>query len=155
MTSALEFRVCTELIISSETLTPDDISGQIGIPCDRSWRVGDLRGKTGKRWTTSGWVLKSATAASSHTVSSLFSSCLSNLAKRLEPITEKIKDLSVEGDVGVSVEILAPEIPGLCIDRDTLRVIASVGAWLDIDVIISDGSPDAIERANLDDYCVN
>jgi hypothetical protein len=82
--------------------------------------------------------LKSSVSAGSYTSSSLFSTCLSNLVKRLEPIVENIKNLSAEGDIGVSVDIVASEIPGLCIDREALQVIASTGAWLDIDVTISD-----------------
>jgi hypothetical protein len=140
MTGILEFRVSSELIVESETLSPEEISARIGIPCDRCWRVGGLRGKTGKTWTTSGWVLKSSVSASSYTRSSLFSSCLGNLIKRLEPIADKIKNLCGEGDVGVSVDILASEIPGLYIDREVLRAIANVGAWLDIDITISEGT---------------
>jgi hypothetical protein len=82
---------------------------------------------------------------------------LGNLIKRLDPIADKIKNLSGEGDVGISVDILASEIPGLCIDREALRVMANVGAWLDIDVTISEGPTDSLVKPSLeaDDYRVN
>jgi hypothetical protein len=138
MSTLFEFRVSAELIIASERLTPEEMSAHIGVPYDRCWRIGDPRGKTGKTWATSGWVLKSSVAADAHRTSSLLSTCLNIFVERLRPIAHRIRTLSGEGDIGVSVDIVASDVPGLSIDREALKVIADTGAWLDIDVTISE-----------------
>ena len=138
MTNPLEFRSSTELIIESDKLTPEEITARIGIRCDRCWKIGELRGKTGKKWTNNGWVLRSSALSESQTHSSPFIVALGNLVERLRPITDNIRSLSEEADVGISVDILASDIPGLSIGREALKMIADLGAWLDIDVVISE-----------------
>jgi hypothetical protein len=156
MAGILKFKASTELIIESEKLTPDEITARIGVPCDRCWKIGDLRGKTGKVWANNGWVLRASALGKPETRSSPFLAAMGNLIERLRPISKNIGDLSEEADIGVSVEILASEVPGLSIDRDVLKAIADVGAWLDIDVVISETPNEVLAHSGdgTDEYRV-
>ena len=138
MTKFIELKVTAELIVASASLTPEEVSKCVQVECDRSWKTGDPRGKTGKSWATHGWVLRSIKSAEQgdDAVNSLVSSCVGDLIQRLKPIAAKVRDLSREGDVGVSIDILASHVPALNFDHEVLKVIADAGAWLQIDLIL-------------------
>jgi hypothetical protein len=141
-TRPVELKVTAELVVAGSSLTLEEITKRVGVECDRGWRIGDPRGKTGKSWATNGWVLRSVKSAEKDDASAshLVRSCVGDLFRRLQPIAEKVKGLSGEADIGISIDVLACDVPGLNFDRDVLRVIADAGAWLQINVILWDRS---------------
>ena len=60
MSEPVETNVVIEPIVTSENLQPEEINERVGLACDRSWRIGDKRGQTGKTWATCCWVISEA-----------------------------------------------------------------------------------------------
>lgn len=121
------------LKITSIKRTPEQISKVVGCSCDRSWRIGDKRGKTIIVEKVNGWVLDSALPKSA--------SLETHIEKILERVTrqsDKIRRLSKQECVELSCVIYAASPPALNFDKKVVRQIAQLGANLDVDLYIGD-----------------
>lgn len=133
----IESRVTVELVVASDRLTPEEVTIRLGLPYDRCWRIGGSRGRTGKTWATNGWVLELAKSVQRpEDAPTLLNECIEQFATRLTSIAEKVRELSREAEVGVSVDVLASGTPAITLKHEVLQTIAETGAWLDIDINI-------------------
>jgi hypothetical protein len=123
--------VMVRLKITSEVHPPEFISEALGMPCDRSWRIGDFRSMTTIQEKLNGWILNSGREK---TVS--LEEQIRALLDRLEPIKEKIRDALAEDIVEVSCVIYAGSVPALNFDSRVVTDISYLGASLDIDLYL-------------------
>ena len=121
------------LKITSSSRTPEQITDIIGIPCDKSWRVGDRRANTVIEEKNNGWVLDSGlsklTALDAH---------VEALLKRLSPQVDDIRRLSTQATVEFSCVIYAKSPPALNFPNSVICQIGQLGASLDIDLYVLD-----------------
>jgi hypothetical protein len=119
------------LKIISDTLTPDKISSQTGLQCDRSWRIGDLRHRTAIRERNSGWILGSGLPKAD-----CIDDHLDAIWSILGPVKDKIRQLSETETVELSVVIYSSSSPELYFESSRINRLAQLGASLDIDLYV-------------------
>ncbi len=125
-----------QLAILSKTLEPESIENTIGLKADRIWKLGEIRKPTILKEKENGWLLES----SSESYFDL-ESHLDFLQKRLSGFEKKIKNLVNKGDYEIQVSCIfyCKEVPALNFENRQINWLNSLGASLDIDVIIIDG----------------
>ncbi|MBI5559211.1 MAG: DUF4279 domain-containing protein [Deltaproteobacteria bacterium] len=119
------------LTIVSSMHRPEDINSLVGVHCDRSWKIGDLRAKTTIKEKDNGWILNSGLK-----VKDSLSEHMKALLEKIAPISSKIQTLSSDNYVEISCAIYAKEPPSLHFEKDTIHRINQLGASLDIDLYI-------------------
>jgi Domain of unknown function (DUF4279) len=82
-------KVYVRLQILSEVRTPEEISRELGVAYDTSWRIGDLRAKTTIAEKQHGWVLNSALP-----ITADLQDHVQDLLARLAPIADRVKALT-------------------------------------------------------------
>lgn len=124
-------RTIVRLKIISPARTPEEINTLVGIECEKSWRIGDLRGKSAIKEKKHGWILNSDMAESAS-----LEAHAEALLDRLNPCAIGIEALSRESDTVVefSCVIYSKETPALNFGRDVIQKISHLGAALDIDL---------------------
>jgi len=119
------------LKIISSRQTAQQITETIGLACDRSWSIGDRRGKTGYIHKNYGWVLNSnlpeSTGLEEH---------VKKLLERLSPYEDKIRMVAELECVEFSCVIYAPESPALNFSKEVVGKISNFGAGLDVDLYL-------------------
>lgn len=125
------------LKITSSSRTPEQISGAAGIACDRSWRIGDKRGKTIILETTNGWVLNSSLPKSAS-----LEAHIEELMERLTAHADKIRTLSEHESVEFSCVVYAASPPALNFNKSVVRQLGQLGVSLDIDLYLTGGEND-------------
>jgi hypothetical protein len=102
--------------------TPQEISQILGLQCDRSWLIGDKRGRSIIVEKDNGWVLNAGT---DHSIS--LETQVEQLLERLASIADKIHFLSHEDKVELSLVIYTGNV---------IRQLGHMGAGLDIDLYL-------------------
>lgn len=129
--------------ISSETLTIEDISEVVGYAPDSSWRKGDQRRGSGKIHEKNCWAIETHNAADrSELVADAMHNSLRTVLRRLRPASQRIKELSMNHEVALGIGLTVAEVPEFLLSRDEIEGIASLGASLDIDLVLSE--PNAV-----------
>lgn len=116
----------------SVSLTPEQITEAIGLPCDRSWRIGDKRGKTIIIEKENGWILNSSLS-----LEASLDAHVENLLSRLTPIADKIRKFSEQNRVEFSCVVYADSPPALNFTESVIFQLAQLGASLDIDLFLT------------------
>src|SRR5438552_16187438 len=122
------------LKITSISRTPEQISEAAGLTCDRSWRIGDKRGKTIIVERTNGWVLNSGLAKSAS-----LEAHIEELLERLIAHADKIRTLSEQESVELSCVVYAASPPALNFNKSVIRQLGQLGVSLDVDLYLSGG----------------
>jgi hypothetical protein len=121
--------IIVRLKVLSVTHTPDQITSITGLRCDRSWLVGDKRGKTTIVEKCNGWILNSSLTKDAPLVNHI-----ENVLGQAAPAAEKIRGLSEHAEVELSCVIYAFSPPALNFESAIIERICSLGASLDIDL---------------------
>lgn len=125
-------RVFISLDVESMEIPPDQLAAMIGLEADRSWRVGDKRGKTQIRETTNGWSVSSGlderASLDDHMVA---------LLDRLQPVAERIAQLQGKAASEICCAIYADDPPVLAFSPTVVQQMANLKAGLDIDLYIT------------------
>lgn len=126
------------LFIESADLTVEEISARIGLPPDASWKIGDLRGKTGKAYETNSWSLESRMEADENplTVGEKIRVCLDDVLCRVRNHASRFKAVASGRTAGLYVGISADEAPALGLKAETISAIGSLGVDLEIDLMV-------------------
>ena len=119
------------LKIRSGGLTPEEITGIIGIKCDSSWKVADLRSKTAIKEKDNGWVIESGIDEKEDLMLHI-----KTLLKRVNPYAKEINFLSQNNLVEFSCAIYSKHIPELYFEKNILSQISELGACFDIDLYL-------------------
>jgi hypothetical protein len=124
-----ETYVC--LKIFSEKMTSDEITAAVGVHCDRSWKIGDIRGKTIIKEKNHGWVVESGLSKEA-----TLEEHIEALMRRLEPFINKIQQLSGQNDVCFSCVIYSEYNPPLFFEKAVIKWISALGACMDLDTYV-------------------
>ena len=128
--------ITVQLYIFSVLKTPEQITKIVGIPCDKSWRIGDKRGKSILTHKKNAWAL-----CSNLSNSDSIQEQVEKLLERLSPYKNKIKKISENDNVQFSCIIHTSTSPALHFSMAIMRKICQLGASLDIDLYLIE--PDA------------
>ena len=125
--------VYAQLEIFSKHLTPTQLDSIIGIKCDRSWLMGDLRKGTILREKQNGWILSSGLPPSP-----LLRDHVDALVTRISPFVNNFKPLINDVDIWIQfaciVYMYSDPAHGLHFDKATISMLHEIGACLDVDV---------------------
>jgi hypothetical protein len=127
-------RVTAGITIESTALTPEQISQRIGIAWDEVRRIGDPRGRTGKKWDRNVWrILETKQGAVAH---ELIPVCVASLVQRLTPISKNLREVSATEGGEFFIHVSAQSVPGINLSADTLQALANAELSLDVDIIL-------------------
>jgi hypothetical protein len=134
--------VTAYLFIESEAITAEDLSTKIGVRCDRSWKKGDPRGRTGKVYVTNGWkVMESASVSDQpDEIGRALGEALRTLLLRMRDHASAFASAATVGTSGLLIGVRAPAAPPIVIDADAILMLANLGVPVEIDLIVSEGS---------------
>jgi hypothetical protein len=124
-------KTIVRLKITSATHDPDYISGVLGVPCERGWRIGENRPKTTIKEKMNGWILNSGLENTAP-----LEDQIKSLLKRVEPLRARMRQHLVGDLTELSCVIYADSPPALNFDVDVIANIAALGASLDIDLYV-------------------
>ncbi len=126
-----EYKTLVRLKILSTTLSPEQITYELGVACEQSWKIGDNRASSIIKETTNGWVLGSGFSQSTP-----LEEQLEPFLNRLTTYSAKIRRLSVHNIVELSCIVYAVAPPALYFNKNVISSIAKLGANFDIDLYI-------------------
>jgi hypothetical protein len=121
--------IIVRLKILSVIHTPDQITSITGMRCDRSWLVGDKRGKTTIVEKCNGWILNSKLPKDACLVDHV-----ENVLEQAAPVASMIRTLAENAEVELSCVIYSFSPPALNFKSEVIERINSLGASLDIDL---------------------
>ena len=127
------------LAIESTELTSFALTKRLETRSDREWGIGEVRGKTGKRWDRNGWVLESSgplTGDLARSANELIPIVIARFTERLKPIAKSISQLGSSAEVFVVLAILASETPGIELSHSFLELLATLGGTFQVDLTI-------------------
>ena len=119
------------LIITSPTMTSQDIEASIGLKPNESWKIGDRLGAFGASAREHGFVIESGVLPSAS-----FQSYLAGLIGKIEPAAQKIGALGDRCAIEVVCELHRKAAPLLTFEREEMRLFGVIGAGLRIDTFI-------------------
>lgn len=120
------------LKVTSENLTPDEVTACMGLQCDKSWKIGDKRGATIIQEKTNGWIFSSPLD-----VSAPLDDHLRFMEHALLTCVPQVNKITGKANIELSIVIYSHEIPSLLFSRATINLISCLSASLDIDLYIS------------------
>ena len=125
--------VFSELGIFSQTLTPDQVNSILGIKCDKSYLIGDLREHTIIREKKNGWIVRSRLPRSF-----ALEEHVADVLTRVSPAIDKIRHMAEQADVAVQFGcvIYTRQRPALNFSKEVVATICSLGASIDIDLYL-------------------
>jgi hypothetical protein len=130
-------RVTVGVTIESSTLTPEQISQQIGIDWDEVRRIGDPRGHTGKRWDRNVWRIFERKQGELNTgAHDLLPMCVAAVVQRFTPVAENLRKVTATEGGEFFISVSAQSVPGINLPVHTLRAIADAELSLDVDIIL-------------------
>jgi hypothetical protein len=121
------------LQIVSEIITSQQIDVEVGLVCDRSWKIGDQRGETIIVEKNNGWEIISGLSSKEPVEQHIYS-----LLKRIAPYADRINQLPDECYVELACAIYFDydTIPTLHLDKDIIHQLEKLNANLDIDLYL-------------------
>ncbi len=119
------------LKITSKILSPEEINTSLNIQCDKSWKVGDKRGKSNIIERNNGWILNSGMDEKLD-----LELHISALLDRLSNSKEKIKSITKHCTVDFSCALYSKELPALYFDKRIINSISELNANFDIDLYL-------------------
>jgi len=117
------------LYVFSVNRTAEQITAIIGLPCDKSWRIGDKRGKSIILQKENCWAIHSSLPKSTP-----IDVQTEELLERISPYKNKILEISQVDTVQFSWIIYATSRPPLHLSKAVVKEISQLGASLDIDL---------------------
>jgi hypothetical protein len=130
-------RVTVWLFVECDDLTVEEIADQIGLTPDKSWRIGDPRGKTGKTYQTNSWCLESISEVEENplTVGERLQQSLDKVLRRIKSSGERFRNLASKRTAGIYVGIFADENPAIRLKGATISAIAALGVDFELDLM--------------------
>jgi len=131
-------RVSARIIIESRTLTPEEISSQLGIPGDETTRIGEPRGHAAKLWEVHTWTLLVQKCGRDLGLSAhaLLPRCVEELLYRIEPFADTLRGIITSEGGQLAIWVTSSSVPGITLDQHTIQTLADLGLSLDVDIIL-------------------
>src|SRR5688572_3696914 len=135
-------RVFACLFIESRSTSTDAIAQMIGVPADRSWSIGDPRGKTGKSYATNSWSLISETEVSDESVArKVIKARIADILERIRGHEAMFRSTATGEVSGLLLGITANSVPAIILEASQVAGIATLGVDLEIDILLSGDGP--------------
>ena len=135
-------RITVWLFIEAPDLTLEEISARIGLVPDKSWKIGDPRGKTGKVFETNSWTLESRREVDENpmVVCENLQFCLNDVLHRIENYADRYKNVASGRTAGLYLGIFADEAPAVKLQAATIKAISALAVDLEIDLMLYNDS---------------
>lgn len=126
------------IFLGSLVKAAEEISAQIGLLPDASWKIGDLRGKTGKAYERNSWKLESQLEVDENplAVGEKVRTCLDDVLRRTRDHADRFKTVASGRTAGLYLRISANDAPALETKADTITAISTLGVDLEIDLML-------------------
>jgi acetylornithine/succinyldiaminopimelate/putrescine aminotransferase len=131
-------KIIVRLFVEATDLTVEEMTDQVGLSCNKSWRKGDRRGKTGKTFPTNSWALESRSEVPEEeplTVAEVMRERLNDILQRIHNHADRFRLIASGRTSGLLIGITAEAIPPLAISAATIRKISRLGVDLEIDLV--------------------
>jgi len=113
---------------------PTVLTHALGIEPTKTWRIGDRTRKSGRPYKQDGWSLRSDEVASLD-----LQEVVLPILTRMYPVASILVDscarLQLEPILACAVYVKDGHMPAITLDTKTVRMLGTLGAALDIDVI--------------------
>ena len=121
------------LKITGVAHTPEQITQTLGIPCNKSWRIGDKRANTVIVEKNNGWVLSSDLPKSAS-----LEAHIEKMLERLATCADRMQVISQKDSVELSCVVYATTPPALNFNKRIIQQLNELGASLDVDLYLLD-----------------
>jgi hypothetical protein len=122
--------IYAELVITSRSLKPEEITDRVGLVPASIWKVGEQIGISSRIRQENGWVLASGLDHSRDLREHLHS-----LMEKIAPTTDRLSDLAGDCEIEVACVLYAYDfIPEMHFDAGIVRAVAAIGAEIDLDL---------------------
>lgn len=131
-------KIVIKLFIESADLSVEDMTARLGLPPDKSWRIGESRGVSGKKYLTNCWSIQSRAEPLDDplTVATHVRDNLSGLFERIKPKLEQFRALTSGRVAGLYVGITCSAIPPLIFSAQSISDIGELGVDFEVDLTI-------------------
>ncbi len=131
--------IYAELVITSASMRPDEITLLVGLEPTESWRTGEIFGAANvRRRKENGWVLASGLDRSKD-----LSQHLASLMAKIAPRSEQLRNLA-DCSIEVACVLYAYDyVPAMHFDSAIVSLVAAIGAEIDIDLYNLEGVRDS------------
>jgi hypothetical protein len=126
----MEIEISASFVLTRFKNEPEEITRMLGIYPTRTWKTGDLVGKTILKRKSNGWVLESSLEQTAD-----LDSHIKNVLERLSPCWEKLRELGLQYYTEISCVIYNYEaqVPVMHFDKEIIKSAAELNAEIDID----------------------
>lgn len=128
--------ISVALFIESESHDVDQMNAAIGVHSEKSWRKGDLRGRTGKVYSTDSWLQasKCVVADEIDEIDRAARKTVLSVVSRLQGHEDRFREVAAWGKAGLRVSLVSRLLPPLLIEARALELIGKLGVELEVDV---------------------
>jgi hypothetical protein len=138
------------LAVESRELSVADLESLIGLKADKSWSVGEPRGKSGLLHNINCWTLQNKIDQGSHPelqVGQMIGKALEQLFGRITSrVRERLKELSGHHDLVLGIGILSRQVPEIHFHKEQIRAFSDLGLTLDLDLVLYGNEGDRREK---------
>lgn len=122
------------LMVISESVSPEQISRQLGVRGDETWRIGDKRKNTDILEKENGWGLHSKKESTMN-----LEDHIENIRDLIKGFESNFKILSdaLDCEVQLSCVVYFKDEPPLLFEKEVINWLNSIAASLDIDLYLS------------------
>jgi Domain of unknown function (DUF4279) len=126
----MEYEILANFSLTGFTISPNEMSGIIGINPTKTWEIGDTIGKSNLQRKENGWVLSSSLDKSSE-----LEEQISDLLQQLKPKWANLLDVCSEYDAEISCAVYSynSQGPSMHLGKEMLKLLAELNAEVDID----------------------
>jgi hypothetical protein len=131
--------VTVSLVVSSSTLSLDEIQQRLGIPFDEQRQKGHTYGRSRTPWKENTCIIRermNLDLDTNNTGDNWLITSLGALLSRVRESASDIRSLAQEGDVGILISVQARRQPAFFLTSTEVLQVADLGAWLEYDLIL-------------------
>ena len=126
--------IAASFTLRGSNVDPGDITAALGIVPSTTWRVGDLIPNTPMARKDNGWRLSSPRRASYHLEDEI-KYVIDKVSSRVDAIRATIVKFRLEAEIACAVYVKG-DVPSMHLDNDLVRIVAELGADIDIDLYV-------------------
>jgi hypothetical protein len=129
-------KISVELTITGSELDHGEITHIVGRTATRTWREADSIQETALKYKCDGWTLATPEIedVDMPSVAAEFLQPIVSCGDRLvEVCKRKCYDVEIS-----FIAYVSDEVPILCFGPDIIRMVSQLGAWLDVDLILTE-----------------
>ena len=133
----------TQLSLRGHGFDPHQVTRALGIQPSRTWRAGEQTSPRRNPPTVDGWIFQIGPA-----VSLDFKEQIDKLLSALRPVASKVRELREAYDLMTQVNCVAyvaDVVPALYFTPEQLLIIQELGATIDVDFMLVEGTADSVQ----------